>query len=121
MVRRAEDGKIKSEEAKRHPDRGKILRCLGASGNVTVDTFIQNDKERQLTLYIGDTLLFCSDGLTSEVPDSDIIDCIRESNNAKDACRKLIDLANYKGGGDNISIIIVKVCQESSSLETKGS
>jgi len=115
------EGKITLQEAKRHPDRGTILRCLGASGDVTVDAFIQNGEERILTLYNGDTLLFCSDGLTSEVPDYEILDCVEESNNATDACRKLIDLANYRGGGDNISIIIVKVCQESSSLETKGS
>jgi serine/threonine protein phosphatase PrpC len=115
------EGKITPEESKRHLDRGKILRCLGASDNVTVDTLIKNGKERILTLYIGDTLLFCSDGLTSDVTDDEILDCIKESNNAKDTCKKLIDLANYKGGGDNISIIIVRVCQESASLETKGS
>jgi len=115
------EGKITPEEAKKHPDRGVILRCLGTSDSVTVDTLIQNDKERRLTLYNGDILLFCSDGLTSDVPDNEILDCIEERNNAREACRKLIDLANYKGGGDNISIIIVKVYQESSSLETKGS
>ncbi len=118
VARLLKEGKITPEEAKKHPDRGKILRCLGASDNVTVDTLIQNGKARRLKLYNSDTLLFCSDGLTSHVPDSEIFYYIEKSDNAGNACRRLIDLANHKGGGDNISIIIVKVSRSEKDFQT---
>ena len=63
------EGAITAEEARFHPDRRKILRSLGVAGDVTVDTFSQ-------TLLNGDTLVFCSDGLTGNVSDGEILQYI---------------------------------------------
>ncbi len=96
------EGVITPEEAKEHPEKGKILRCLGVSDKVVIDTSSQ-------TLCDGDSLVFCSDGLTTCVTDNEILDCVRQSKNAGAACYGLINLANSRGGEDNTSVIVVNV------------
>lgn len=103
------EGAITPEEAKTHPERGMILRCLGVSDKVTVDTYHQADNEYKLTLLSGDSLLFCTDGLTSYVSDNEILDCLRKGNDSHSVCRELVNMANTRGGGDNISVIVVRV------------
>ena len=102
-------GMITPEEAKTHPDQGKILRCLGTSDQVAIDTYSHSGKKDKLILQNGDSLVFCTDGLTGQVSDDEIIDCVQKSDDAHSACRDLILLANLRGGEDNISLIVVKV------------
>lgn len=103
---------ITQEEAKTHPDRGKILRCLGVSEDVEVDPYNQDGKEHKLVLQPEDSLLFCSDGLTGYASDREILNCMKEKDSADLICRNLISLANSNGGGDNVSVIVVKVKSE---------
>jgi protein phosphatase len=99
---------ITPEETETHPDRGKILRCLGTSARVAIDTYNQRGKEDKLILQSDDNLVFCTDGLTGHVTDDEILDCVQKGN-AYSACRDLIRLANQRGGEDNISLIVVKM------------
>jgi protein phosphatase len=101
-------GMITPEETETHPDRGKILRCLGTSARVAIDTYNQRGKEDKLILQSDDNLVFCTDGLTGHVTDDEILDCVQKGN-AYSACRDLIRLANQRGGEDNISLIVVKM------------
>jgi PPM family protein phosphatase len=55
----------------------------------------------------GDRLLLCSDGLTEEVPDELISNCL-ETNEGEEAAAELIQKAKNAGGSDNITIILVK-------------
>ena len=103
------EGTITPEEARIHPDRGKIFRCLGVPGQVKVDTYYQNGKETELHLLDNDNLVLCSDGLTNHVTDKEIFSYVRTYQPAGQVCKKLIDLANWRGGGDNISVIVIKV------------
>jgi serine/threonine protein phosphatase PrpC len=109
-------GMITPEEAETHPDRGKILRCLGTSAQVAIDTNSQRDNKDQLILKGDDSLVFCTDGLTRHVSDNEILVCVKKAD-AYTACGDLIRLANSRGGEDNISLIIVKV---KSSASRKG-
>ena len=93
---------ITSEEATRHPERGIIFRCLGASDNIVIDTTTRK-------LSDGDSLVFCSDGLTAHVREDEISKCVRESRCANEACEKLVELANSRGGQDNTSVIVVNM------------
>lgn len=102
-------GMITPEEAKTHPDQGKIFRCLGTSSEVAIDTYDQSSKKDKLILKNGDSLVFCTDGLTGHVTDDEILDCVQKGNDAHSTCRDLILLANLRGGEDNISIILVRV------------
>ncbi|QDV70056.1 Serine/threonine phosphatase stp [Rosistilla carotiformis] len=86
----------------RNIPKNVITRSLGPNSQVMVDV------EGPWPLQAGDTFLLCSDGLTGQVDDVEIgvlMDCLPP----KDACRVMVDLANLRGGPDNITIIIVRV------------
>ena len=101
-------GMITQEEARQHPDRGKIFRCLGSSPNILIDTYKEIGNEEKLILQRGDSLVFCTDGLATHVSDDEILTEIEKPDDAYDACQRLIWLANQRGGTDNISVIVVK-------------
>ncbi len=103
------EGYITLEEARTHPDSGKIFRCLGVSADIAIDTCIHKYGQDKLTLLVGDCLVFCSDGLTGYVSDNEILKCINNRDSPEKTCRRLIDLANSRGGGDNTSVIIVRL------------
>jgi len=109
VARLIKEKAITQEEARFHPDRGKILRCLGVSDKVMIDFSNQVNHGNLLTLIHGDSLIFCSDGLSGYISDLDILNCLKKNNIASITCKELIDLANSSGGGDNISVIVVRV------------
>jgi protein phosphatase len=109
VVRLFKEGIITAEEAKTHPERNKIYRCLGVSARVDTDTYRRVGGKDWLTLINGDILLFCSDGLSGYVSDEEILDCLLQAGGAESACRELVRLANLHGGEDNISVIVVRV------------
>lgn len=79
-----------------------ITRSLGPKDHVQVDM------EGPHPLELGDTFLLCSDGLSGQVPD-DEIGPIVATLPPQEAARTLIDLANIRGGPDNITVVIAKV------------
>ena len=95
-------GLITREEAKRAAYKNVITRAIGTAETVEVDT-------RDEKVVKGDLMLACSDGLTSLVEDRDILDTIKRCNDDLDmTCGELISLANFNGGDDNITIVLVK-------------
>ena len=101
-------GMITPEEAKHHPERGKIFRCLGNSPTVFIDTYREIGNEERLILQSGDSLVFCTDGLTNYASDEDILATVEEASDAYHACQRLVWLANQRGGDDNISVIVAR-------------
>ncbi len=82
--------------------RNVITRSLGPHESVEVDI------EGPFPIEHGDRFLICSDGLTGLVEDPEIgvlLDCLPENL----ATRVLVDLANLRGGPDNITVIVVRV------------
>jgi protein phosphatase len=79
-----------------------ITRSLGPNPKVKVDI------EGPYPLAVGDTFLICSDGLTGKVKDEEIGPILANMSPAE-AGQVLIDLANLRGGPDNITVIIAKV------------
>jgi serine/threonine protein phosphatase PrpC len=100
MVR---SGIISNEDALNHPRRNVITRSLGTQEELTADI-----PKSATTIRVGDVFLLCSDGLTSLVTDRELSD-ILASSTPHEACQKLVDLANLKGGKDNITVQIIKV------------
>jgi len=94
------DGSITQEEAARHPQRHVITRVLGTSPDVDVDLF-------ELRLNEGDRVLLCSDGLTNEVTEEEIIRVLRSVTDPTEAAQDLVRRANAHGGNDNISVVVV--------------
>lgn len=87
-----------------------ITRSLGPNASV------QADIEGPLPVRVGDTFLLCSDGLTGRITDEELA-VILASFAPAEAGQMLIDLANLRGGQDNITLVIAKV--ESPDLATQ--
>lgn len=92
-------GLLNNEQARRHPQRNLVTRALGSKPAVEVDLF-----EGEITA--GDILLLCSDGLTGRITDPEIADIVRASA-PSEAARRLVALANDRGGNDNITVLII--------------
>ncbi|TMC78115.1 MAG: serine/threonine-protein phosphatase [Chloroflexi bacterium] len=75
-----------------------ITRFVGDPNGVQPDVFVE-------TLVPGDRLLLCSDGLTRHVPDEEIAAEAR-SQDIERAVKSLVDLANERGGEDNITVVL---------------
>jgi len=95
-----ETGQVKPEEAQNHPQRHVITRALGIDPDPEIDIF-------ELDLEAGSTLLFCTDGLTNLVRDDEILAQLQESSDPQSRAESLIDLANSRGGHDNITVLII--------------
>jgi PPM family protein phosphatase len=94
-------GLINRDAAKSHKLRNIITRSLGYQEEVEIDTQV-------LPIEIGDYYLLCSDGLSNLVEDHEMADMLREYT-FQEATRKLVDLANKRGGDDNITAVITRV------------
>ena len=105
-------GQLTSEEesAGKIP-KNVITRSLGPYSECKVDL------EGPFPVQVGDTFLLCSDGLTGVITDAEI-GAILANLSPDEAARVLIDLANLRGGPDNITVVIVKVIH--SQLTTNG-
>ena len=60
----------------------------------------------KLALLDGDTLLFCTDGLTQPVDDEAIAKVLEHHPEPEDACTRLVDLALSRGGPDNVTAVV---------------
>jgi protein phosphatase len=79
-----------------------ITRALGIREDVMVDLVTEDTA-------LGDVYLLCSDGLSGLVTDEQIHDIVTKSETLDDACKTLIDRANFFGGTDNITAILARV------------
>jgi protein phosphatase len=96
----AETGKMDRDEARRSPMGHALWNAIGGkSDDLSVDVY-------KLSLQRDDTLLLCTDGLYDMVPDEELAEVLRTSENAEKSCRKLVELANASGGNDNITAIV---------------
>jgi serine/threonine protein phosphatase PrpC len=102
--RLVEIGQITPEEAAVHPQRNLIYRSLGTYPNVEVDLY-------QRPIKIGDWLLLCSDGLTGHVADEELLEVVINASDPNLAARKLINMANQRGGEDNITVVLVNLAE----------
>jgi serine/threonine protein phosphatase PrpC len=74
---------------------------------VGIEPEVQADTSEEL-LITGDTILLCSDGLTRELSDNQIACILRDAKDAQGAANQLVNLANEVGGGDNITVIVIR-------------
>lgn len=93
-------GEITQKEAGSHPDKNVILRAVGIFGKVDVDTM-------KLTLSDDEYLLLCCDGELIHVEDEELKEIIINADSTQDACNKLVETANERGGEDNISVVLL--------------
>jgi len=94
-------GMITEEEALVHPRRNEVLRSLGVEPDVVVDL-------HRVDLQPGDQVLLCSDGLSGVLRDAEIAEVMHRESPAR-AVRALVDLANSRGGPDNVTVQIARI------------
>ena len=96
-------GMYTPEEAMANTPKNLVTRALGIENRVDVDV-------NEVPSLRGDIYLLCSDGLNDMVDDEEIhLTLSKYSANLIQAAAELVDLANRKGGKDNISVIIIRV------------
>lgn len=110
-------GIINSEEARSHPRRHLIRSYLGSADPLTPDLRLyladnenleQAKANQGLPLLPQDQILICTDGLTDLVIDEEILDIVNRNDNKEEQLGKLVDLANLRGGHDNITIVLLQ-------------
>lgn len=94
-------GHISAAEADEHPMKNVLYRALGQAHDVEIDI-------HHAILHLNDRLVLCSDGLTLHIKPLEIAQVALASEDPEDISRKLIDLANERGGRDNVSVIVIK-------------
>ncbi|MFO1518536.1 MAG: Stp1/IreP family PP2C-type Ser/Thr phosphatase [bacterium] len=96
-------GIISVSDAKSHRLKNIITRSVGYQEDVESDLSVKD-------LRPGDKILLCSDGLSNLVEDEEICKMLG-SYPLQEACNRLIDLANERGGDDNITIVSIQVLE----------
>jgi protein phosphatase len=78
-----------------------LTRAVGTDETVKPDIC-------EIPYFTNDIIVICSDGLSGNITPSEILGAV-ENKSSETACRYFIDLANQRGGDDNISVIIIKI------------
>jgi len=98
LLRRNE---ISEHAAREHPHRHVLTRALGVREAVEADL-------AELTLELGDLFVLCSDGLTNHLEDDEIAKLGSEEKETQEICNNMVDLANHRGGEDNITVVVAR-------------
>lgn len=93
------EGTITKEQAVHHPQKNMLMKALGCNAFVEPDVMVKG-------FLKDDVLIMCSDGLTNLVDQETIYKMASE--NIERAPKKLVELANERGGYDNTTVIVIK-------------
>lgn len=102
VAEQVRSGAMAPEEAEHHPQKNVLTRCLGNSLVVRADRFSR-------LVLPGDCLVLCTDGLSNVVSDGEIARAVQAQTDPQRTCDQLVDLANERGGPDNITVVIARV------------
>jgi serine/threonine protein phosphatase PrpC/CRP-like cAMP-binding protein len=105
-------GVITSEEAKKSRFSNVITRAVGITETVHVDTLV-------LDVVPGDTFLICSDGLHGVLKDESELQRHLDEGEAEGLPQRLIDLANARGGKDNITCVVLRAPGDADDPKTQ--
>ena len=95
----AERGGLTAEQAESSRWSHVLVNALGAGGiQVTVEV-------HKVTLKLDDTVVLCTDGLYRHVKAEEMSDVLLRELELSEACRSLVELANFRGGQDNITVV----------------
>ncbi|MBQ6846370.1 MAG: Stp1/IreP family PP2C-type Ser/Thr phosphatase [Oscillospiraceae bacterium] len=92
-------GELTEEQAQDHPGKNLITRAVGTDSSVSGDVYFPEVQK-------GEYILLCSDGLSNLVSEQEILYEVMYGDNS-DCCARLIDIANDRGGYDNITVVLL--------------
>lgn len=105
-------GEITEDEAENHPRKNVLLRALGTEEDIKFDVSSLQVEEEQF-------VVLCTDGLTNKVTADELSELITSGDSLTAIAKKCIDLANERGGEDNITIAIVHYPKKDRSQENE--
>ena len=105
-------GELRRDQVANHPRSNVITRAVGGASTLRLEATLQGISD-------GDRLLICSDGLYKDM-DRDDIHAALTTGGPEDACQTLVDLAMLRGGGDNITAVVVDFARNPSSNDGHG-
>jgi protein phosphatase len=112
-----EQGVLTPDQARGHPNAHVIRRYLGSQQPAEADIRLKFDNDlsetrphlnQGLKLEPDDILMLCSDGLTDLVEDGEIQNALNQKR-LEEALKELVNLANERGGHDNITLVALKM------------
>lgn len=99
MVQR---GELTPEQAKTHPSKNLITRAVGTEASVFSDVFrVETEPE--------DCILLCSDGLSNQMVDQEILFEVVHGARRDDCCRRLLEIAKNRGAPDNVTSVLIEL------------
>ena len=96
-----ERGELTQEQAKTHPGTTVITRAVGTEEQVEGDLY-------HLTVRRDDCLLLCSDGLSNEMADQEMLFEVAHGVRRSDCCRRLLSIAKNRGAPDNVTVVLAQ-------------
>ena len=96
-------GELKPAEAAASPLKNVLLSAIGHAESITAEMV-------QVDLEPGDTLLLCCDGLSNELSADELLRLLARPLSPTECCAALVTAANDKGGNDNITAIVARIC-----------
>lgn len=94
------NGELERKKGRNHPEKNIITKAMGSKDEVIPDFF-------EIDINSEDKYLLCSDGLSNMVEDDEIRDIVVDNYSLDGIAQALVDRANYYGGSDNISVVII--------------
>lgn len=94
-------GRLQPEQARGHPYSNVLSRVLGIPE-------LEEIQATEVDLRSGDTLLLCSDGLTTVLDEARMAEVLATHRDLDHAARALVEAANARGGPDNITVVLVR-------------
>ena len=101
-------GTMTETEAKASRYRHVITRSVGFEREVETDT-------RSVAVEAGDCFILCSDGLSNHLADANELERILATTWFRRAPQQLVDLANQRGGDDNVTVVVVMAANDAST------
>mgnify|MGYP003576193580 CR=1 FL=1 len=96
-------GQMNARQAAMSRHRNVITRALGIARDVTVDV-------AHHAIAPGDIFMLCTDGLTNMVAEDEIgAALVAHAHDLETAGRNAVNLANARGGRDNVSVVLLRV------------
>jgi protein phosphatase len=103
-------GLLTPAEAKAHPEANKITRALGMDSSIDVEV-----RAEPVAHVSGDSFILCTDGLCDLVEPAEILRIVGSAPPSQSA-GQLVDLANARGGYDNITVLVAKVKESAGAV-----
>jgi len=97
-------GVIKKEEVDNYPNKSVLVRAMGAEADIEVDLY------ENIEINSNQYFILCSDGL-GKVKENEILNIVT-GNSPDTACKMLVNLANERGGKDNVTVQVIKLQAE---------